>query len=127
MARSMREQYQEIKTFESPVANITFDTNTASRPVDTFSTRATKRVLLVDEPDQQQDGDLEFRRAVLHLLLYGVITGCAIGLVGELLVLLQHDRHLPRRACRHLHALRLSRMGDGERRRSLPRWRSSCR
>ena len=43
---SMRDKIQEIKTFESPVANITFDTNTASRPVEILQYQGDKRVLL---------------------------------------------------------------------------------
>lgn len=43
---AMRDKIQEIKTFESPVANITFETNTASRPVEILQYQGDKRVLL---------------------------------------------------------------------------------
>lgn len=44
--QSLRDAILEIKSFESPVAKITFDTNTASRPVEILQFRGTERALI---------------------------------------------------------------------------------
>ncbi|MBS7707485.1 ABC-type branched-subunit amino acid transport system substrate-binding protein [Chelatococcus asaccharovorans] len=43
---ALRDKIQEIKTFSSPVATITFEDNNASRPVEILQYRGDKRVLL---------------------------------------------------------------------------------